>query len=631
MSEYRKVAYKPGDEDDTRIVLRSDGRLFVYGDVADPEVNLEWNKGSYRDVARDLQVTDWETPSGYILSGWGTVHAFGAAVAPPSGSDFGAPTSVKGWDIFRGIMMNPAADGRGYRLRADGLVERFGSTLPADIGTGPGSNSIKNGAAIDIVGDLENWGSDMKFFVLDQYGKIWPCNGANSVRMYSGETVGWKAVKYMRSIQVATWDPRTTGYVMDHYGRVFSFSNPAEDEVTPPAKTPNWRKQGWAVGRDFHLIDDSPLQYKLFLNSGATHTVFVSDPAVVFVTVPEPADEVTDTRNPTIEWSYEDPEGDRPSKYEIRVFRIEDTPGLSVVADELVVDLGFNVETAEAFYSYDETDYRVVGHQVADDLENGEWAVAVRSVEETSGYLSDWSMSWWTQNVELAAAPTVVVEDGGMSDEITVTDVADAYLAPVLTLQVLTRDGWQDALRGLYVAVEDGDASVVYWEPPQRVAAQYRARIYESDDDTLYTDWIYFSGATRNTHATWISRPLVNGSELQVSVAEFTRSNPVISSTFQPVGDHHAVVVTEENPVKGSTGSLKLNVLDPVAQEDVWNLIFSGEPLLYRDQFGEAIYFSLVDSVDRERLKAGPLPFEETTVRDASIWTIGIVEIKRPS
>lgn len=642
MSEYRKVAYKIEDgEEVARIVLRSDGKLFVYGDVVDPEVNFEWNKGSYRDVGRDLQVTDWDTPSGYVLSGWGTVHAFGAAEPVPGGSAPGAATGIKGYDWFRAIMMNPAANGQGYRLRADGLVERFGSTLPPAIGAGPGANAVANGAMIDMVGDLDNWGADMKFFCLDQYGKIWPCNGANSVSGYTGETKGWKAFKYMRSIQVATWDT-TTGYVMDVYGRVFSFTNPSLEYVRPPARTPNWRKQGWAVARDFHLIDDSPLEYKLFTSAGATHTVFSSEPATLNVIPPGELNglgfwEVNDTRNPTIGWNWEDDEGDRPERYELKIF-----------TDAQFLAPGFNVNKTTPLYEYVELDYRITVHRVVDDLPNGAYRAMVRAIEETSGFASDWDDALFFQEVELTDPPSASVTEGtdGMSDVIRIIDrdtiLIPEYDATLLTLEVLTDKGWKDALRGLRVALEEAPdpmgggedvlvATVTYWEPAQRVASSFRARVYNSDDDGLYSEWVYFSGLVRTPRGSWISKAKVGGTAKQVSIAEFQRANPIISGTMQPIGDRKAIVVTDENPAKGTQGSIKLNVLDPLASEDMWNLIFSGEVLLYRDQFGEQIYFSVVEGVERDRLRAQPLPYESTSIRDAGIWNFGFVEVERPS
>lgn len=625
MSEYRKVAYKPGDEENTRIVLRSDGKLFVYGDVIDPEVNLEWNKGSYRDVARDLVVVDWDTPSGYILSGWGTVHTFGVATPVPGGASPGAPTSTKGFDLYRAIVMDPAGTGQGYRLRADGLVERFGSVLPANVGTGPGANAIKNGAAIDMVMETDAWGSDMRFYVLDQYGKVWPCNGAHSVRKYTGETTGWNAFLYMRAIDVADWDDGI-GYVTDVYGRVFSFTSPDPDVFAKkPASKPNWRAQGWAIVRDIHIVDYSPFHYKIFTNAGAISDIWVTDPPVIFFDGVDA--EVTDTRRPTISWTWEDQDNDKPSKYEVAIYNRDDVFG----HPEFEAFVG----PADPVQSIVIDDYRITAWRPEEDLVNGEYTAFIRATESDSELLSGLDAIEWTQNVVMPDAPIfTVTPEAGLVDRFNISlEDEELFETPLVTVQVLTEQGWVDALHGRRAELSGSPLALVerYWEPPQVVEVSYRARVYESDDPSIYTEWAYEGGGGTQTNRTWVSIPSVNGSAKEIRIASEAETLPVVAGIFQPIGEKMAVSVMDENPVKGRSGTMTLQVLDPLAAENFENLFLAGEVLLLRDQFGRAMYFSLKESASSSRLKAVRLPYETTTVRDAKEWQLTYNEVVRPT
>lgn len=621
MSEYRKVLYKPGDEDNTYIILSSDGRLLVFGDVADPEVDLGWSSGSKRDIARDFVVIDWDGPSGYILSGFGNVEEFGAVTPVPNPGDVGAPPYTRGGDLARGIVMNPLGNGQGYQLRADGLVSRFGPTLPADIGAGPGSSVVKNGAAVDVVAEVADWGSGMRFYVLDQYGKIWPCNGAHSVRNYTGETSGWSAIKYMRSIDVYDWDGGQ-GYVMDVYGRVFSFADPDLIDPPKPASKPNWRKQGWAVARDFHIVNISPFEYKLFTSQGATHTVFVSSPPEIEILSPVDESVETDTHAPAIEWSYVDPDGDKPGEYRIHIY-----------TDEQHDAEGFDPWTTTPLQTERIMNYRQLSW-VPDDLANGVYHAYVMAIEDVSGFRSNTAHVSWTQDVELLDAPTVVVtQDDPMSHKFVVEWPHADYDVPALTAQVMTATGWSDALRGR-TAFLTGDPLTVtehYWEPGQMFDTQYRFRIYDFDNPDSYTEWLNTSGTTWNGMKTWFSVPGVNGSAKEMRISERTEEHPIVSGTFLPIGQAEPITIIDEHQVKAAQGEMTIQLLDSTELENFYNIFLLDRVVLMRDQFGKVMYFTVSESIKAMRMKLAALPYELTTIRNATEVTFSYREVKRPS
>ena len=624
MSTYRRVARKPGDEENTYILLASDGRLRAVGDVTDPEIDLEWNAGSWRDVARDLVVTDWTTPSGYILSGWGTVHAFGSATQGPTGVDPGAPTSTQGVDLFRAILMDPTATGAGYRLRADGLVERFGSVLPPDIGTGPGANAIDAGGAIAMVGNMADFATGMEFYVLDVFGKVWPCNGAptpdNYGQWFSG-TIPSDGFNFCRDIDVADWSDMA-GYVVDGYGRVFSFGEGGGAGAKRPASKPNWRAQGWDVVRDIHIVAYSPFEYWITTNAGQSHHVFVTDAPEVTVT--EPSATETGTKTPTIVWSYDDNDDDKPEKYEIYIY----TAGQVAAGD-------FEAFVSEPTTSKIIYDYKVMQWTVEEELDNDTYTAYVRAYEPNSDAVGDADSITWLQNVTLGTAPTAVISQvtGELTNEIVVTETT-AYVTPVVSVESYHGEDrqWYDVMRGVRTSFSGGTATVYDYEVKAGSQATYRIRVYDSDDDEAsYTEYLQEIATAIDDDNTWIITPKYPNSAKAIRIKDERRFHEVAGAVFKPLGQKKAIAIHQDNKVQGFAGQITIQTLNDDEWTDLWNLLSWDDTVLLRDQFGRRMYFTIEAGLGEDLLKAAPLPYETTSVRKAHEWTFSYVEVERPS
>lgn len=176
-------------------------------------------------IARGIAVNS-SGAGGYVLDGWGGIHAFGNA-PPVTASAYWA-----GWDIARGIAVRP--DGRsGYVLDGYGGVHGFGGAPPLTIsGYWPGWDIARG-----IVLDSSGGGG----YVLDGYGGVHQFGNAPAVvtRAY------WPGWDIARGLALAP--SGTGGYVLDGYGGVHQFGN-------APAVVTRAYWPGWDIARGITLI-----------------------------------------------------------------------------------------------------------------------------------------------------------------------------------------------------------------------------------------------------------------------------------------------------------------------------------------------------------------------------------------
>ena len=129
---------------------------------------------------------------GYVLDGWGGIHAFGINGAP-----IAATTSVsggaywQGWDIARDVALIPGDGGHsGYLLDGYGGIHAFnaadGTTPPAIAGPYWGADF---GRSLWFLP-----GSASSGYVIDAYGGVTAIGGAAVLSNYD-YWPGWKIVK----------------------------------------------------------------------------------------------------------------------------------------------------------------------------------------------------------------------------------------------------------------------------------------------------------------------------------------------------------------------------------------------------------------------------------------------------
>jgi hypothetical protein len=191
-------------------VLDGWGGVHAFGDAPPASASAYW--GGW-DITRGLALRA-DGVSGYVLDGWGGVHPFGGA------PNLKTSAYWSGWDIARGIVLDPNGLG-GYVLDGWGGLHPFGDARPVAASAFWNGWDIARGVAMRADG---NGG-----YVLDGLGGVHPFGGAPSlaVRAY------WPGWNIARGLVLTP--SGTGGYVVDGFGGF----HPLGSVVDPPG-SPNY-------------------------------------------------------------------------------------------------------------------------------------------------------------------------------------------------------------------------------------------------------------------------------------------------------------------------------------------------------------------------------------------------------
>ena len=184
-------------------------------------------------IARGIALNSAGT-GGYVLDGWGGVHAFGSA--PPVIETGYWPY----WDIARGIVLR--ADGQsGYVLDGFGGIHPFGSLghMP------PNVSQTGYWAGWDIARALVLRPDGVSGYVLDGWGGVFPFGGAPNVSI-SGYWPTWSIVRGL------VLNPgQNSGYVLDGLGALHPFGGAPNVSITA-----YW--SGWDIARAVVSVPNTP-------------------------------------------------------------------------------------------------------------------------------------------------------------------------------------------------------------------------------------------------------------------------------------------------------------------------------------------------------------------------------------
>lgn len=480
MATARAVQVNPANPEQS-LVLWSDGRIVARGPgTPDPHFNANWDRGSWNNIGRDLIVTEWTTPSGYVLAGWGSIQRFGAATRPDAAGIKAPPYNIRE-DFWRRLVMDPGGSGAGYVVSKTGLIAEFGGapavtapTLPSVVT--PGGLA---GFGSDMMRDFHMQWSTKKYVMLTKYGVIYTTSATGAVTNYTFEEdvypdydkpgdARWKPgpqthQKYdaARAIYVVSWSP-LLGYVLDSWGRVHTFGN----KPLSPSVKPYWPNSDTARDLVVSSYPDS-FQYTILDTKGLTHLVTASTPPVVTVTSPEYGSTITDTSRPTFSWDVTDAQGDAQAMVEVIIYN-----GHGIDIDN----------PPDASYSYSSTDKNARGVSIA-ELENDDWTVAIR-VTEQLGLKSEWAVSEFTVDVVPPSTPTVTYTPmAGDSDTPPYIDIsidADASDEGCYVQLQVYRDGeWVTYTRLEEYVDSSGNASLIFSEANLTSGDKFRVRLVD--------------------------------------------------------------------------------------------------------------------------------------------------------
>jgi hypothetical protein len=180
-------------------------------------------------IARGMVMTA-SGQEGYVLDGWGGIHAFGNAPWLATSAYW------PGWDIARGIVLTPSGQG-GYVLDGWGGIHAFGNA--------PGLATSAYWPGWDIARGIVLTPSGQGGYVLDGWGGLHPFGNAPPLSM-SAYWPGWDIAR-----GIVLTPTGLGGYVLDGWGGIHQFGD--APSVATPAYWP-----GWDIARGIKLEPGNP-------------------------------------------------------------------------------------------------------------------------------------------------------------------------------------------------------------------------------------------------------------------------------------------------------------------------------------------------------------------------------------
>lgn len=593
--------------------LLSSGAIQAYGNSLPP---ADWViPESFNDKsAWDMVVIDHLTPSGYVLSGKGTVLNFGGVTPAVGYQDFGRLA------LFRKILMNPSGNGQGYEMDVLGRLYRFGPTQPP---------FLSHHASVTPSGALAggiNWGEDIAVDVHMDWSTKRYAILSDRGHLYSPDfTITWdvddpRPLQTGRSLYraLAFVNPAipvgdTPGYIATYTGRIFGFNS--AEHIRPFAVYPDRD-----VVVDLNVTSDGragrPLILEVATDFGSRNDLTVSVAPTLVLT--EPATPVTNTTRPRIVWAYSDPDGDAQASVEVRLY--EDTGSAPTLPP-----------TVDPLYEWTVTDRGTFLVEPEVDLPNGDFWIYARATD-TAGDSSLWAFRGFVQNVTPPPAPSVTTDPDSESWSTSITVEAGMATAGGLSAVVEGSDDdwftWFEIETVAYPLTGPKIVEVTDFTAPFNIGRAYRARTAQLDpaltsapstpvEETVISDEFVLTIATtgEGEALSWIPTRIE------------TRDSGAVA--LNPVGRSTAVAV--RNGTKGKTIPAKFRTMSHQDDTALTALLDSGVTLLLRDPYRSTTFVSVVGDVTREMIDGlAPEPGEVTSMRHAHEHSVSFAEVSRP-
>lgn len=603
----------------TRLIFWNNGRLEAAGSNPPPQPThdtIPSHSAGNAPIDKDgwfvgAVVTDWTTPSGYTISKYGQVFAFGTADEPTAGTQpvaslYPAATVID-------LVMDPAADGTGYALLLNGTIRTIGGAVAIS------SSAIPAATARRIY--LRDW-TTKEYVILDAYGRWFARHGAPSVSV-EGRTPGVSIFfgDYAKGAVFYTDD--YDGWMLDKMGGITGLN---DGQVTfADAQLRVFNHAYWA---DLALVDDGtgadPLQFTALSIFGTMYEII--EAGTPTVTVEAPDDPVNDTTRPTVVWSYSNDQGDQQDAAEVKVY-----------TDAQYLAGGFDPDTSEPTWetSFGSESRGIRSVAITQDLANDTYRAYVRA-KSTADVWSAWAYLEWDQDVAVPEAPTLTVTPG---DDLsgTLLDVEVGTLATGAVFGIQWRDDpadpWRWVLDGDALTPDVGDhASVSDPSAPFGIERTYRALQYVPDplllgdfstEETATIDSIRWTLIDPYGRVPGV--PLLLRGESDLSWTRFVRAG-----VFHPAGRADAVVTTDGGPGSRST-TVPLRTYSKADYDALETVLAASRVLLLRDPLGRAWYVTPTAEIAYTQLNADAGPDDDTSpVAHLTAIDLPFTEVARP-
>jgi hypothetical protein len=294
------------------------------------------------------------------------------------------------------------------------------------------------------------------------------------------------------------------------------------------------------------------------------------------LTVDAPTGTITDTNQPTVEWTATlDSDGGAQTVLDLKIF-----------TDAQYLAGGFDPETSTAFEDrggYYAGDSLQVNAILPDDT----YRAYVKVGQTVNGdfHWSDWEYAEFTVNVDLPAVPDFTATADSANGRITlvIDDNAGTATTDELELQRSLDAGvtWgtvRQEVEGNF-DVADAPITVHDYEAPNGVEVMYRARALHDYSGVLAaSDWATDS-ATWSSTSWWLKNPNNPDLNAAVKIRSFkTVDRAGRQGAFQPLGASFPVVVSDTRESKRGTVVLRCDTLDE--QQALDDLLDSADTLL---------------------------------------------------
>ena len=180
---------------------------------------------------------------GYTVDGYGGLHPFRIGAGSPTPPPATGGPYWGGWDIARGVTLDPA--GGGYVLDGYGGVHPFGIGAAAPA---PVARNYPYWGGWDIARSITMAANGKGGYVVDGYGGVHPFTSRNGTPVAASGYTMWNGWSIVRGITLV---PGTGGgWTLDGYGGVHPFATTGAAPA-PPTSSPKW--PGWDIARGFDL------------------------------------------------------------------------------------------------------------------------------------------------------------------------------------------------------------------------------------------------------------------------------------------------------------------------------------------------------------------------------------------
>lgn len=596
-------------------VVWGNGRVDAYGGALPVLDGPRFYDRTDQPIVIAMYVSNWATPSGYMLDIQGGFQAFGGApaITSASGDTFvnnnGLPYVLE--RRYCAWSWNPNGSGMGYAVDIYGQLFPFGGA-PAPSRSGPRFT-------VPAVKGFEMlWSGNLpgKAYMVDASGAVWQdwsAVAANPPGPY------FPNQDVVRDLVVTDWT-NGRGYVLTGDGATHPFGGAASPLYGGP-----YRK-GQDVARQMVVLSASnPTKLAQVHSTGGVWTYVASSPPTV---VPNsPATTVTDTTRPNLSWSYTDPQQDSQAGWELYLFPQSFVTGHDMsdpskwASSAIIYESGNNPSTR--------------GVALAFDLANGSYRFYVRALD-TADQWSAWANRGWTQNIAVPPTPTGVsatpsgwnvnlsAVTGGSAPYVRFECTDDSGLTwkPVRGAELVPRSATTTAVdRDAPLAGRRGYRTVTFGIAP-RTASVPSAAVY------VDTYQVPVGGAVLTSTAD----PALGGEVLVIEAPSWTQEAE--AEVFETLNegvqsDSFPTVVSYGRP-RSRRGTLSLECDRREEWEKVQGLLRSDSVLVLRDTFGDVMYVRVVGSFSKTQQRLAPYADEFSPLRHNHRVPLPLVEVAQP-